>query len=174
MGLATLHSPDNDVTIIYHISLNDFLFYYFQAKCNQVFHITKSTELNVNGPQSNKYIPIELCRWSLNIKTDRNQTVLLSVFNRFSKEIKCAESMVTLRERKRKESPAQLVFFYCNNLIGQENKNKEEDNKKNGEKGSVETNHNTFNIENSGEFVFEFLRSNWQPDDGVTLKFEIQ
>ena len=157
-----------------NISLIDFLFHYFQAKCNQVFHISKSTELNVNGPQSNKYIPIELCRWILNIKTNKNQTVRLSVFNRFRKEIKCAESMVTLRERKQNESTAKLLFFYCNNQVGLENKNKEEDNKKNGKKGSPETNHNTFNIENSGEFVLEFLRSNWQPDDGVTLKFEIQ
>ena len=81
--------------------------------------------------------------------------------------------MITLKKRNQKESA--LVFFYCNNQDDPEN----EDNNKKGqkqEKQDVPEKYNfnkAFNIRD-GEFVLEFLRSKWQPDDGVTLKLDIQ
>lgn len=83
--------------------------------------------------------------------------------------------MVTLRKRNRKKSD-QLIFFHCNNQVGPKNDNKEEGQRQNLQQDSPETykDFKTFDIEDDGEFVLEFLRSNWQPDNGVTLKFDIQ
>ena len=129
-----------------------YVFFNFPAKCNQVINISNSTELNVDGFQSNKYIPIELCKWNLNVNAGKNLTTRLSVSSfKFGKNKTCIESMITLHSRDKKRNP---VFFYCNQV-------------------QPTPEGKTFLIQD-GEFTLEFLRSNWQPGDGMTLRFEIQ
>lgn len=76
--------------------------------------------------------------------------------------------MVTLQ--KQSQTKSALVFFFCNNQVRLEN-DKEGQNQK---QDLPEKSHHfkTFYIKD-GEFVLEFLRGDWQLDDGVTLKFEI-